>query len=777
MTVAAITTPLRSAEPISCRLRASVQSELPFRNTPLDPVVDFTERLRDVGIGGVCDPSSIEVFNRKTGKIVPHQLSAEFANEDRGRVMWLAEDPNDRDFEIRFHVVAKRTTMLNQQTTAPIGAGDLLRFNAKSPRPVTLYSAVGLVDFDGDGRLDLAGCWNYARGPGEPWDGLVVYPRVGPDPTFEFGDLTRLRYADAKTPQELRHVRHTYMAADFADFNGDGKPDVIVTRKGSGKGEFLINTGRRDAGGWPILVPPSDVPVSDWEGCRAVDLDGDGALDLVVNGEFIRNENPRGWPFQSAKGVTLDAGRQPCFVDLDGDGRLDAVCLRGKNEPLPDDVRVGWRRNLGGSPPAFGEERELTDVSREISCDMAGNRFREGVTFVAAAHEGETTLLLVQYDQYQRLGVFALIGASADSPRFESRGVASSRSAVMSLSDQAWPSLCDWDNDGDVDLLIGGGYGAPRIVVNEGTAQAPRFAKPRWIESEGQPIRLLRNELLGEPHHWHNMGYSYPVFVRWDADELPDLVIPNETNRIYWYQNIGKREKPAFGPRRMLRVEGFGDAIADSGGDSATARRRSAERAIRDTYPLEAEQPFFWRTGAALADFDGDGLTDLVTHDGETRRGTLFVQKRDDAGQLVLRKQGALALRDGRPIDDRLIGRRAHWTESFRACDWDSDGLIDLVYSVAGADDETQDRGSIYLLRNCGSRTEPLFEAPVTLRCFGEPIRLTSHGPHPGVGDFDGDGQPDLLPCVEWSVYPFYRHAALRMLARPELSWSPVEAR
>jgi hypothetical protein len=75
---------------------------------------------------------------------------------------------------------------------------------------------------------------------------------------------------------------------------------------------------------------------------------------------------------------------------------------------------------------------------------------------------------------------------------------------------------------------------------------------------------------------------------------------------------------------------------------------------------------------------------------------------------------------------------------------------------------------SIYLLRNAGSAGEPVFEPPRTLCCFGEPIKVTNHGPHPGVADVDGDGKPDLLTCVEWSVYPFYCHAAIEMPQRPK---------
>ena len=71
------------------------------------------------------------------------------------------------------------------------------------------------------------------------------------------------------------------------------------------------------------------------------------------------------------------------------------------------------------------------------------------------------------------------------------------------------------------------------------------FAPPACILAEGQPIRLLRDELL-HSRHWHNMGYPYPSVVDWDGDGLPDLMLPNETNRIVWYRNVGTLQEPRF---------------------------------------------------------------------------------------------------------------------------------------------------------------------------------------------------------------------------------------
>ncbi len=751
------------------RLRLTVTSPLRHTNTPLDPRIDFPHWIREAGRKGVLNPNSIEVVDLATNTAIPHALSDEFFYGDTGRVEFVITNPTHRHFAMRFEVVAERPALQPRRFTPQIGVGDLLRYNAGRPMPITVPYSPGLHDLDGDGQLDLTGCWNYAYRPGRPGGGVVCYRRTETE-TWQFGDLVRLRFV-RDVSAEPRFFEHTYTAADFADFNRDGRVDLVLTRRGENTAAFYLNAGQRERSGMPRFQEAGSVEVSGWQACRAVDLDGDGAIDLVVDGEFIRNENPDGWPFRAAKPSRLNAGRQPCFLDMDGDGHLDAICLQGADAVQPDFYQVAWRRNLGEVPPTFGEEQTLTEI------DMPD------ISSVGSWREGEHRGLIVQHGAFQELSIFRLESAAetaeggvpsrkmrklgaGDRPRLRAvrLGRAQSLSAVMSLSDQAWPCLRDWDGDGDQDLLVGGGYGWPRVVINEGTRTRPAFREPRQILSEGTPIRLLRNSLLGEPHSWHDMGYPYPDYVDWDGDGKPDVVLPNETNRIYWYRNEGTRDEPMFGQRRQILCDGFPDSPELR---ALSAKRAADPKSKNGVYPYEEQRPFFWRTGAALADFNGDGLADLVTHDGHARVATLFVQYRHEDGSLHLRKDRALCLEDGTPIHDAIVERRAHWTESFRAVDWNADGLQDLIYSVAGSHSGTRDGGSIYLLRNVGTKSRPLFAAPETMRCFGEPIRITSHGPHPWPGDFDSDGKPDLIACVEWSVYPYYSHAALMMSERP----------
>ncbi len=716
----------------------------------MDPLIDFGRLIADAGIPGRLDPNSIQVVNATTGETVPHALSHEFAYGDKGRVRWVVRDPAHRHYEIRFNTAPTRPPLKPAARTPLIGVGDLLRYNAGEPRPIVLPYLSRLVDLTGDGKRDLVGCWNYAYEPGQPWDGIFCYPRVGRTDQFLFGDPIRLRYVDEPGSRNFKHFAQTYMHADVVDLNGDGLIDVVYSPKGGDRIYLFLNSGERDDGGLPVFVASGSLArgTKTWAPCRAVDLNSDGAMDFVVGNTYLRNTNPKGWPIKLAAPATLDAGRGACFYDVDRDGLLDAVCLIDGPDDEPRAHRVAWRKNLGGDPPKFGPPQPIEGVDCWW-CDS-----------LAAVNDGERKGLLVLHNVRQNVSFYEQVQSGRGRPKFRRFGRAESLSAVMSLSDQAWPCVCDWNDDGVPDLLVGGGYGWPRILVNEGSREQPAFAEARPILADGKPIRILRDEVLGGKH-WHNMGYPYPVFVDWDGDGLPDLMLPNETNRIFWYKNVGTPGQPKFGGRSQLVCDGYPDSPALR---AQSAKLAADKNTPNQPYPYEEDRPFFWRTGVGFADWNGDGLMDLITHDGHTRKLTLFVQYRDANGELRLRKHGPLRLADGRAIDDSIVGRARHWTESFRCMDWDGDGRVDIIYSCAGS---SPAKGSIYLLRNCGTKTDPVFEAPVALSCFGQPIYVSAHGPHPWVGDLTGDGRPDILTCVEWSVYPFFSYAAIEMKERP----------
>ena len=737
----------------------TITSRVPCRSVPLSVVVDFARLIQQADLTGVLDPNSVRIVDVKTGESVPHALTDDFAYADKGRVEWVMSDPAHTAYEVRFATIDKRVPITPARFTPRIGVGDLLRFNTGAPAPFAMPAIAGLTDLTGDGKRDLVGCWSYPYRPGDPWDGVICYPRVGDAADFEFGDLRRVRYVSAEDPDRYRHFLSSshYLNVAFADVNGDDLVDVVFRPQFQSAYRVYLNSGDRGPAGLPTFVAAGTVPLAEgasnrYGEFRVLDLDGDGARDIVVRGTFCRNTNPKGWPMQLAPAVALGLCKMSCFYDMDGDGALDGVGFNQGDLKEGRPYRLAWQKNLRTHPPTFGPPQLVESISA---------RFIR--TQIAAVTDGPRKGLLVEEGTSGFVTFYEQDGAEEGVAQFKRVGDAVSCSAVMCLGDQSTPHVCDWDDDGDLDILIGGGHGWPRIVINHGTTEKPAYAVPERILADGKPIRLVRNEILGPPNNGHNMGYPFPAYVDWDGDGLPDLMLPNETNRILWYRNTGTRRKPAFSERRQLTVDGFPDSDA--------LRTQSAQRACdpesnNGCYPYEAERPFMWRTGAAFADWNGDGLMDLVTDNCAKREPTLFVQYRAAGGTLRLKQDGPVKLTNGALLHSVTVPR-TKWTESYRPVDWDGDGLMDLFYSVAGHHHLPEASSSMSVFLNRGTRTAAAFAEAVPVLVYGRPIRITNHGPHADVRDMDGDGKPDVLCHVEWATYPFYRHAALTMKTPP----------
>ena len=153
---------------------------------------------------------------------------------------------------------------------------------------------------------------------------------------------------------------------------------------------------------------------------------------------------------------------------------------------------------------------------------------------------------------------------------------------------QEKPEWIDWDDDGDIDLLTGEARGRIHLYENIGTREFPKFKYPEWIQANGEQIRIYRDGVFGG-EHWHGaMGYPSAACIDWDIDGLFDLVVPNETNRVYWYRNIGTRGKPEFGKRHQILPDGFTDSP-----ERLEQTRHAALDPKRENIPIRKEYPVF----------------------------------------------------------------------------------------------------------------------------------------------------------------------------------------
>lgn len=783
--------PFAAAKDPTYAVPVTITSELPFANVPIDPVIDFTAIIQGAHLPGVLDPNSIEVVNLATKQIEPHALNQDFRNGNKGHVRWLARQPSHREFEVRFKTGATRSFLPPPKYTPQIGVGDLLRYNAGEPRPVGPYWVSRLVDLTGDGVQDMIGFEMYSSEPSWPenrvpdgWGNVYCYPGVKGGGGYNYSNAVRLRYQE-KEGGPFHLFEAGYMAADMGDLNGDGLPDIAyaVCFKSNQPNKIpevykfihlFLNTGKRDESGMPIFMMSAHIPIPEWEfgggtSVQIVDLDQDGVVDLVVgklfsqtdtHAHFIRNTNPKGWPFQAAEPVKFESGKRAVYYDVDQDGKLDSVCLiTDEKSPRKFCVDlVAWRKGAGGAVPQFAPPQILEGITMHTPS-------------IAAAHEEKGKRgLVVTGGRGDRVAFYEQTSFSGGKPKFREH-VIQSVSAPIRMGDQATPFICDWNNDGVWDLLTGGGLGYVQVLINHGTNEKPAFGESEPVMSEGKQVLIHQGNVFpGLRDYNDDLGYVHPCYVDWDADGLPDLIVPNLSNRIVWYKNIGTRKNPKFGPRQYVECDGYPENEETR---KATARLMGSETKewkIRFTDP---NSPFHWRSRAAFADFNGDGLMDLITADGQSpltpnrfsKYSCLFVQYRDAQGKLRLRKESQILMPDGTPMQN-VPGTAAQ----FIATDWDGDGLIDLIINE-GLTLSTAPA----VVRNIGTKQKPKFDFPQKLACFGEVMTgMVKHGPYYGIGDMDGDGKPDLLASTENGTYLFFRRTALDMSDPPTIKLGDV---
>jgi len=96
----------------------------------------------------------------------------------------------------------------------------------------------------------------------------------------------------------------------------------------------------------------------------------------------------------------------------------------------------------------------------------------------------------------------------------------------------------DWDDDGDVDLVVGDIDGRVALVRNDGTPKAWSFAKPAPLRAGGAELKVE--------------GDAGPFVADWDADGLPDLLVGDGRGAVSLFRNTGTRRAPALAAARVL---------------------------------------------------------------------------------------------------------------------------------------------------------------------------------------------------------------------------------
>ncbi len=197
-------------------------------------------------------------------------------------------------------------------------------------------------------------------------------------------------------------------------------------------------------------------------------------------------------------------------MDLDGDGKLEIL-----SGSLPGEIYCFHKKPNG----AYG--------TGEVLKDRTGKAINVGrASAVAVADwngDGKPDLVIGNIDG----GVFVVLNeGTAQRPVWGTpQPLKADGRDIRADGDRAGPFVADWDGDGKLDLVLGGGSGKVVWYRNTGTAQKPQLTLAGTLVEAASDKRAVAGSAP------KRSGRSAKVWVAdWNGDGRPDLIVGDDVD-------------------------------------------------------------------------------------------------------------------------------------------------------------------------------------------------------------------------------------------------------
>lgn len=435
---------------------------------------------------------------------------------------------------------------------------------------------------------------------------------------------------------------------------------------------------------------------------KLVDYDGDGALDLTVGIDFWGDY---GWDAAFNRFGDWTRGPLHGYVYLMRNTGTTASPVYAE----PVRVQAGGRPvdPFGMPSPMWG------DFDGDGDLDLLCGEFRDSFTY----YENTGTRTRPDYAAGRPL---ALGGVPL----------------VMDLC-MITPTAVDFDGDGDLDLVVGDEDGRVAFLEHTGRISGgmPQFLPPRYFRQFAAEVKFG--------------ALATPYAFDWDGDGDEDLISGNTAGYVGFIENLGGTPIRWAAPRYLTAG---GRLIRELAGPNGSIQG-----------PAEAKWGY---SILSVADWDGDGLPDLMTNGiwGKVvwyKNVGTRTAPRLAAAQPVEVAPGTKSPKPAWNWWDPQ-GREfvTQWRTTPQMVDWNGDGLMDLVMS------DHEGYLALFPRRRAADGT---LELGAAQRVFwGEGVSVYNSNGQPQnresgllrlndgvngrggrrtfcVADWDGDGTPDLL--------------------------------